>query len=402
MSLRVSHSDRSDRRHDIDSLRVGALGFLIVFHTLLVFTSSPWRVKSGHAGRWADQVVAILAPWRMSLVFLVAGIAARFLLDKRTWSQFIRNRALRLLIPFVFALAVIVPPQAYFASSNAGQLHQGYLEFWISRGWFSTDYHGVMLPDFAHAWFLPYLFCYSVVAGALLKFAPSIFDIALDWVETVSIWTVIVGTMALFALVDGIVVPGCPPTGLLVNDISGHLRFAPIFLLGAIIGKSDVFWRRLSQSRGRISLAALALLVVSIAAQRYSYRVPPLITTNGTLAVQGLYGGVMIFAVLAFGTWALSRPSRALTYATDAILPIYLMHQTVIVLAAHVIAPLGWPAGIELAVLLAAAGVGPLLVYHLIVREITLLRLLFGLRPLPRATWGDNSSRTHSLSNRGS
>ena len=110
----------------------------------------------------------------------------------------------------------------------------------------------------------------------------------------------------------------------------------------------------------------------------------------------------MIFAVLAFGTWALSRPSRALTYATDAILPVYLMHQTVIVFAAYVIAPLSWPVGIELVFLLVAASAGPLLVYHLLVQEIALLRFMFGLRPLRRATQDNSSSSRHSLSKRGS
>jgi hypothetical protein len=98
-------------------------------------------------------------------------------------------------------------------------------------------------------------------------------------------------------------------------------------------------------------------------------------------ASRGLYGGVMLWSVLALGQWALDRPSRALTYASDAILPVYLMHQTVLILVADLILTQRWPLPVEFATLFLAASVLPLTIYHLAVRRTPWLRFLFGLRP---------------------
>ena len=66
------------RRHDLDWLRVGALGLLIVTHVTFVYRTTEWRVQSEHAGLWGDLLVEALAPWRMSLVFFIGGAATRF------------------------------------------------------------------------------------------------------------------------------------------------------------------------------------------------------------------------------------------------------------------------------------------------------------------------------------
>ena len=114
-------------------------------------------------------------------------------------------------------------------------------------------------------------------------------------------------------------------------------------------------------------------------------------TLNGVAAVprewfviRGAYAGVGIFAVSALAAWLLDRPSAFLTYATDAILPIYLMHQTALVVTADTVVELDWPLPLEFAALLASALLLPLAIYHLLIRNTPILRVLFGLRPRPR------------------
>jgi hypothetical protein len=89
----------------------------------------------------------------------------------------------------------------------------------------------------------------------------------------------------------------------------------------------------------------------------------------------------MLFSVVAFGYWALNRPSPTLSYASDAILPVYLMHQTTLILAADAIVGQRWPFLVEATALVAAAGLAPLALYHVLVRRTPWLRFLFGLRP---------------------
>jgi len=96
--------------------------------------------------------------------------------------------------------------------------------------------------------------------------------------------------------------------------------------------------------------------------------------------------GVALLAVVAFAATFLRRPSKALSYATDAILPIYLMHQTVLVVAADVIVPQRWPLVLEMPVLVALTLLVPLAIYHVLVRPFVVSRVLFGLRPHARPT----------------
>jgi surface polysaccharide O-acyltransferase-like enzyme len=110
--------------------------------------------------------------------------------------------------------------------------------------------------------------------------------------------------------------------------------------------------------------------------------------------IRGLYGGAMLFSVIAFAQWALNRPSKALTYASDAILPVYLLHQTVLVLIADAIVSQRWSLPIEFSVLLAAATIIPLAIYHVAIRRTPWLRFLFGLRPQARAHSGAPPSAT--------
>src|SRR5690606_18260007 len=117
---KAEHSPSHARRADIDYLRVGALALLILYHVLLVFDSNWWRVKSDHAGPWADYFVSVLTPWRMSLVFLIGGMAARFMIERTSAGSFIRERAGKLLTAFVFAMIVLMPLQRYVRLDDTG------------------------------------------------------------------------------------------------------------------------------------------------------------------------------------------------------------------------------------------------------------------------------------------
>ena len=73
----------------------------------------------------------------------------------------------------------------------------------------------------------------------------------------------------------------------------------------------------------------------------------------------------------------------ALRYLTDAVFPCYLAHQTLLVIAAHLLIPLGLPVGVEAGLLVLITLGGSLAVYE-IVRRSGPLRPLWGLRPRPR------------------
>ena len=54
-----------------------------------------------------DTIEYIVYPWFMVLLFIIAGMSSRYSLQKRTGKQFIKERAVKLLIPSTLGLFVI-------------------------------------------------------------------------------------------------------------------------------------------------------------------------------------------------------------------------------------------------------------------------------------------------------
>lgn len=369
----------------MDYLRAGALLLLILYHTLLVFNGWDWwRVKSVHAGHWADYIVDFIAPWRMPLVFFVGGVAARFMFEKAaSWQAFTRERASKLLTAFIFAIIAFVPIQRWVRLDEVAGYRPPYLEYLVQQAPFAIQRHGFSMPDFGHAWFLPYLFTYSVLAVAIWHWAPKLFERVQRRVEATPIWAIVLTAMGWLAFVEGIVLQRFPTTGYLVPDIGGHLKFFPVFALGVLVAKSTVFSENLSRVKTRLWLVAGVTVAISLFLQWRFLDSHPNLDGSPTAwyTARGVFGGVMLFSVIAFAGWALNRPSRFLTYATDAILPVYLMHQAVLVIVADRVVRHQWPVGIEFVILFSTTLGIPLIIYHLIVRPMPWLRMLFGLRP---------------------
>ncbi len=98
---------------------------------------------------------------------------------------------------------------------------------------------------------------------------------------------------------------------------------------------------------------------------------------------------------LSFTASRLRLPGPLLRYAREASYPIYILHQTVIVAVAFVV--VGWDAGVAVkyVTILVAASAGTLLVSELLVRRFNLVRFLFGMKPITRATRpSDAAART--------
>ena len=84
------------------------------------------------------------------------------------------------------------------------------------------------------------------------------------------------------------------------------------------------------------------------------------------------------------GKQYLDRTSRAQKYLAEGSYPVYILHQTVIVIIAFYVVQLAVPQAVQWVVLLIAAVAGTFAFYE-IVRRVGVLRFLFGMRPRKRA-----------------
>ena len=132
------------RRHDVDWLRVLALGLLIVYHVVLSF--QPWaqyiffiQNKQSLEGLWI--LMGLINISRIPLLFVVSGMGVRFAVERRNWKQLLKDRTVRILIPYVFGLFFICPISVYVAMNYFGKEAQ-------------------YIPNPGHLWFLANIFFY--------------------------------------------------------------------------------------------------------------------------------------------------------------------------------------------------------------------------------------------------
>jgi hypothetical protein len=233
------------RRLDLDWIRIAAFGLLVLYHCGMYYVSWDWHVKSPHASETLEPLMMLSSPWRLSLLFLVSGVATAFLFAKRP-AGFLGGRSWRLLVPLVFGMLVIVTPQAYYevVEKLPGGYHDGYLAFWgrylAADDSFCRDGDCLDVPTWNHLWFVVYLWVYTVVAWALLRFAPRGMARSGDWLTArlsgigILLWPALLLAVARVALVGHF-----ESTHALVDDWYNHAQYLPLFLLGILVATRD-------------------------------------------------------------------------------------------------------------------------------------------------------------------
>ena len=89
-----------------------------------------------------------------------------------------------------------------------------------------------------------------------------------------------------------------------------------------------------------------------------------------------------LFAILGFASRRLDFNNHVLKYAGEAVLPFYILHQSVIIVIGYFI--IDWTAAVALQYLFLTISsfITIMALYELFVRRFNALRFLFGLKPL--------------------
>lgn len=102
-----------ERLYYLDWLRIGAFALLILFHCTRFFDFFPWHVKNEIQSEFVTQVFLFTTSWRMPLIFFVSGAGTYFAMKSKR-DKFVPNRVRRLIIPYLFGMLLLIPPQKYY------------------------------------------------------------------------------------------------------------------------------------------------------------------------------------------------------------------------------------------------------------------------------------------------
>lgn len=105
---------------------------------------------------------------------------------------------------------------------------------------------------------------------------------------------------------------------------------------------------------------------------------------TGTFAIaqffQALSTWGWLLAILGLGSRYLTNNNRFLSYANEAVLPFYVLHQTIIISIGFYVVQWNTGVGLKYLIISTTSFIAIMLIYELLVRRINVFRFLFGMR----------------------
>lgn len=397
-----------ERRAELDAVRMLVVIGLVFFHSALVFaTDDDYYVKNAETTEAIVIIAGFGVVWAMPLLFLISGLGAWHSLRRRGAGGFAKERVLRLGVPLVFATLALNPlPQWLRLRSADPHHHEPYLGF-------LPDFYDVHLEpgefpflvqgehfETGHLWFVVLLLAFSLMLAPLHRWLPRervrrIGD-RLAQAALRRRGVVLLPALAFAAI--------CAFAGM-EEDYAGWHRWSYLlfFVAGFALAADDRFRTVMRRDAGPASWLGVLLFSaagpgIALSDEPFT-EMTPLATVSRALF--GAAGWCLVVAIPGLlDRWrqqprkAQQQPQprtapnpapttrrRLYGYLAAAVLPLYILHQPIVVAVAYFV--VGWSAPIlvEYVVLVTIALTLTLAAYELLVRRTRVTRFLFGMRP---------------------
>lgn len=385
----------TNRIYELDGLRVTLFGLLILYHTGMLYVAGwDWHYKSQYQSEMLANLMLWSNQWRMSLLFFISGAALALFLPSKANCIAISKRLGRLLLPLIFGMLVIVVPQVYIEAKSKHIIENlDYWQFWyayLDQNSAEFEGHkklgGVHLT-WNHLWYLPYLFCYTLITVLFYPLLRS------RVIQPMWLWlsTHLTPAHLIFFPIAGFYINGWllyadhPVTHNFVADWYNHGRSFLSFILGFALVQSPHVWQKLKDIRWYLLIAGL-----------FSYGYILFAFHGGKLGegpiaqeVNGLFWSanswLWIMCVTAWGQHWFTRNNPFIRYLNSRVFCFYVLHQTLIIVFAYWLAPLKLGGFFEPLTVILLVALGCWILFE-IIKPIPGLRILLGINvPVKRS-----------------
>ena len=372
----------SSRRYDLDWLRIFAILAVFIFHSGRFFDQMTWHVKSASVYSGVQAWNMFMLSWLMPLIFVISGASLFHAVGRGTAAGFIRDKVLRLLVPFIVGMFTHVAYCVYLERISHNQFVGSFIAFYPHYFDGMYGYGGNFAWMGLHLWYLQMLFVFTLVCFPLFRLLKGS------------------GRSFLSRLGDSLAMPGVIlllilPV-VLLSDILDPRSFLglrswggwafPVYLFYLLYGFIIFSHDRLQTHirRMRILYLAGALVISAILYWQFGYVRPQ----NGTRA--SWFFGLLfttgswcwILAFIGFAIKYLTYDRPFLKYANDVVLPFYIMHQTVLLVFGFYILPWQIPDTVKWLLIAITSFILSLGSYEFAVRRFSIPRFLFGMKVL--------------------
>ncbi|MBS1487001.1 MAG: acyltransferase family protein [Bacteroidetes bacterium] len=394
-----SELTQTERRHDLDWLRLIAIIILLFFHTGMWFNHWGWHVKNNELSYSFQYWMVWSHYFRMPLLLFISGAGTYMALGKRTTAQFRKERFRKLFIPLIFGMLVIVPPQIYYEHIKE---YAGYWDF------YKTVFNFVPYPkgslSWHHLWFILYLFIYSLLALPLLvylrsprseRFKKRVMDM---FSSPAGLLFIPAGIMLLSQI---ILRPFFPEeTHDLLKDWAYFTFYFSFFIMGILSYSNQKLWTIIGENRKALLIATLVALIPFYGCYFHFRELIQLPWREDSIGyafdVSAIFlSWFTVITIISFGQYYLNRPHPWLKHFNEGLYPFYILHQTVIIAIGYYIVQLPWSIAAKYWTISFLTLISCVAFYLLVIRPFNAMRFLFGLKPKAKNTQEIAQNRPH-------
>lgn len=350
------------RKYYIDNIRILCILLLFPFHTTMIFNSmGEVFYVNGEPKEILTFVNVGVYAWWMTGLFVLAGMSTMYAFGHRNGKEYLLERVQKLLVPFISGILFVVPMQTYIAD----RFHNGYsgnyfehLKIFLTVTDFG-GYDGHFTP--ANLWFILYLFIITVVTLPLM-----LWYYQRDKKINAKKFTMPV--LLLFAI----------PVALLdeILNVGGKsfAQFGACFLIGFFILSEEEVLERLRKYSTPLGIAWAILIITRCVLLVTGYW-----DNWFNSIVYRLLAWIGILAMLGLGRRFLDHNRKFTKCFVKAEFPLFLFHQTVIIMVGDWILPRVPNAYVQYILIIAISFILTYLLYQ-ICRRFRITRFLFGIK----------------------
>lgn len=381
----------AQRIHYLDNLRAAAMLLGVFLHSALAYAQpaqSFWLATDTGSSVAIDASIWFIHLFRMSLFFFLSGYFAKLVIEKKGVKNFLWNRFLRIVVPFVlfypFLLAAMIAVIVFALSYLTDP--QGLMGMIAAAAKDNAAAQKSQSNSTMHLWFLYYLAAFSIL-GTLLRQCKGIIKLDLLFRNPI------------FLLLSPLVlVPSAFAAG---SPLPAPESFIPLWWPLVFYGWFYAAGWQLFGREDKLELwrpYAWHILVISIMMFIPYYMLLPVMDLSaivhapssqnawvlGTEALLAAYLSIMLtVASLLLGKRYLSGRSPLLAFVADASYWVYLLHLPIAIFLQTLLIPSPLPLWLKLMVVLSGTLFFCFATYVVFVRYTPVGWLLHGKRAFP-------------------
>jgi glucans biosynthesis protein C len=375
------------RRFDLDWLRVLAILSVFLYHSTRFFNFGDWHVKNPVTHGAVQFLESFMEIWMMPLIFLISGASIFYAMNKGGAGMFFKDKVLRLLVPLLVVVFTHASLQVYLERLTHGQFSGSYWAF--LPHYFEGAYMGDGgLGNFAfagmHMWYVMILFIYCVMFYPLFRWWKGRGQAVLDKLSNLiaSPWTMWLALSFPIMFLDMF----ADDTDLMFGSGGWPFLYYIFFLLyGFAIVSHERLQANIRRTRWSHLVAGLVLGVAYafLSANAANPAIEPWENELGD-PLFFLSACTLLPAFLGFAMQYLTRNTPFLKYAGEAVLPFYILHQTILLVIGYFVVRWSIPDLAKWAIIYAGSFLIIMALYEFLVRRVNLLRFLFGMKGLSK------------------